>query len=112
MLYLATTNASTLGFGRCPDIPVKDNFDLERFLGTWYEIAANPSHFEPPDIEHGRCQRTAYYHPDDDTDDLLMLNYDADPLTDTQADMWTPNATEPAKFKIQFNGCTYIKLSS
>ena len=42
LCFTTTINASTSSFGGCPDIPVKDNFDPERFLGTWYEIAASP----------------------------------------------------------------------
>ena len=61
----AVLAAGFFGFGCAskpvPTLPVVDNFELERYLGKWYEIARLPNYFED-----GLSEVTAEYtrHPD------------------------------------------------
>lgn len=42
--------------GRCADVPVDKDFNLERFQGTWYEIERFPNRFEA----HLQCVKSEY----------------------------------------------------
>merc|ERR1712038_2057343 len=39
VVIIAVGNGQQLSVGRCPNFPVKQNFDLQRYLGRWYEYS-------------------------------------------------------------------------
>ncbi|XP_069474689.1 apolipoprotein D [Ambystoma mexicanum] len=41
--------------GKCPDPDVQEAFDINKYLGIWYEIAKNPTIFQT-----GRCTQATY----------------------------------------------------
>uniref|UniRef100_A0A674I8S1 Apolipoprotein D n=1 Tax=Terrapene triunguis TaxID=2587831 RepID=A0A674I8S1_9SAUR len=44
LLYI--TEGQTFKWGRCPDPPVQENFDVTKYVGKWYEIEKLPANFE------------------------------------------------------------------
>lgn len=47
---------SKIVFGSCPKIPVAQNFDLNLYLGKWYEIARSKDF----PFEFGKCAQADY----------------------------------------------------
>ena len=104
-VLVASTKAFNLfnfDWGRCPtDVPVKENFDLKRFLGNWYEIAETPSFFEPPTLEHNHCLETTFFQSGN-SDIINVVNSDVNRWSTTTGAMFTPDPNEPAKLKLAF----------
>ncbi|KAK9869293.1 hypothetical protein WA026_003046 [Henosepilachna vigintioctopunctata] len=50
-LFLCGINSQTVREGKCPDVPVQENFSLIKFAGAWYEAERSPIEFE----EGGSC---------------------------------------------------------
>ena len=78
-----------------------DDFELERYLGLWYEIAKYPVSFED-----GLVGVTAEYSLREDGDVRVENggfegSFDGDRSTAT-AKAWVPNAERPAELKVQF----------
>merc|ERR1712168_173619 len=51
-------------WGKCPEVPLIANFDLDRYGGTWYEAARYPMSFQSDD---GQCGIVHYGKVDDIT---------------------------------------------
>merc|ERR1711962_259141 len=51
-------------WGKCPEVPLIDNFDLDRYGGTWYEVARYPMSFQS---DKGHCGIVHYNKIDDIT---------------------------------------------
>ncbi|CAG7784742.1 unnamed protein product [Allacma fusca] len=50
------TEAQVSFQGTCPDLPVVEPFDLQKYLGVWYEIEKYPAKFETG----GKCVLATY----------------------------------------------------
>jgi len=51
-------------WGKCPEVPLIANFDLDRYGGTWYEVARYPMSFQS---DEGHCGVVHYGKIDDTT---------------------------------------------
>lgn len=51
----ATAQAQSFHFGKCPKPSVQEDFSVEKYVGTWYEIEKLPAVFEK-----GRCNQATY----------------------------------------------------
>lgn len=51
------------GFGRCPAVSIVQNFDVQRYMGLWYEIRKYPFIFQLG----GRCTTAEYTLQPDST---------------------------------------------
>jgi len=100
-LLLATCVAAVLSqspsFGGCPTVPAQKTFDLNRYLGYWYEIFVFPTHFEK-----GKCTRAKYSLKDNGH--VLVDNRGLDQGTEVSAfgDLYCPDTTAPAELKVRF----------
>jgi apolipoprotein D and lipocalin family protein len=90
--------------GALPDAPplaAVDAFDLQRYLGRWYEIAKYPNWFEA-----GLVAVTADYELGGDGE-IRVLNagrkgsFDG-PVDSAEAHAWVPDDAAPAKLRVQF----------
>jgi apolipoprotein D and lipocalin family protein len=90
--------------GALPDAPpleAVDSFDLERYLGTWYEIAKYPNTFE-----EGLVAVTAEYSLREDGT-VRVLNsgrqgsFDGE-WTSAEGKAWVPDAEAPAELRVSF----------
>ncbi|CAG2163369.1 unnamed protein product [Oppiella nova] len=83
----------------CPNIQTVQNFEPERFMGKWYEIQKYPNVWEAGQ----KCITTNYELNPNGTVNVLnsgvykLINY---PIN--IRGLATPNATDPAKFNIEF----------
>jgi len=86
----------------CQKVPsVVTTVDLNRYKGTWYEIARLPIYFE----KKLKCVTATYTIRDDGK--ITVLNkgfYITDPQksTSSQGVAWVPDKNSPAKLKVQF----------
>uniref|UniRef100_A0A4W5N0I9 Apolipoprotein D n=1 Tax=Hucho hucho TaxID=62062 RepID=A0A4W5N0I9_9TELE len=67
LLLLPLVSAQTYHWGPCPTPSVQPNFNLQQYLGTWYEIAKLPASFE-----RGKCIQADYSLRGDGT--IRVLN--------------------------------------
>ncbi len=96
-LLLATATAAA----PLPNEAVR-SLDLQRYLGTWYEIARLPTSFE-----RGCVGTTATYslRPDGDVRVLNRCHKETldGPVKDAEGKAWLPDGkAEPGKLKVQF----------
>lgn len=82
------------------DIPLVENFQLERYLGTWYEIVRLPHGFEK-NLE----QVTATYSLKNDGK-IRVLNRGfhtrKGKWSEAEGRAWMPDVGEPARLKVSF----------
>ncbi|XP_068197310.1 apolipoprotein D-like [Antennarius striatus] len=55
LLSALAVSAQVLKFGECPQPTVQANFDLNRYIGKWYEIQKLPTAFQ-----RGECSTATY----------------------------------------------------
>jgi apolipoprotein D and lipocalin family protein len=103
-IALFTIAVAVAGAARAPEsteaIPPVSDFDLQRYLGTWYEIARLPHRFEK-----GLTRVTATYEIDPNGS-LRVVNrgFKAAKNKWSQAEgkAWVPNPGVPALLKVRF----------
>uniref|UniRef100_A0A8D3A4D4 Apolipoprotein D n=1 Tax=Scophthalmus maximus TaxID=52904 RepID=A0A8D3A4D4_SCOMX len=54
-LAAAAADGQALHLGRCPQPPVQEDFNVTKYMGTWYEIEKLPALFE-----RGKCNQATY----------------------------------------------------
>ena len=104
LLSLAQSSDSLYwDWGRCPKVSVKSDFELDRYLGTWYEIARYPAPFESFD---DRCTTAQYSLLDDGSVSVYNSGMRPDgSLYDAEGVARAPDEDEPAKLKVRFSKC-------
>ena len=84
-----------------PDLPVVQSVDLERYLGTWYEIARYPNSFQK-----GCVATTAAYSMLEDGRIRVVNECRQDsldgPVKRAEAKAWVVDPSTKAKLKVQF----------
>ncbi|XP_041823617.1 apolipoprotein D-like [Melanotaenia boesemani] len=55
LLAAAATNGQSYHIGSCPDLITQENFNVTKYMGTWYEVEKLPAVFEK-----GRCIQATY----------------------------------------------------
>ncbi|KAL2097195.1 hypothetical protein ACEWY4_006402 [Coilia grayii] len=55
LLCVLVVDAQVIHLGKCPDPPVKQNFDVASYVGRWYEIQKLPNVFQK-----GDCGQATY----------------------------------------------------
>jgi apolipoprotein D and lipocalin family protein len=99
MILLAATLS---GYVYSRDLPaVVTSVDLNRYKGTWYEIARLPNFFE----KKLKCISATYTLRDDGKITVLNRgNYITNPLKSTSSEgvAWIPDKSQTAKLKVQF----------
>ncbi|XP_072025558.1 apolipoprotein D-like [Amphiura filiformis] len=90
-------------WGGCPDVTTKADFDIEQYLGTWYQIARYPAFFQSDDES---CTQ-ATYSPSEKGDnyvDVLNQGLLADGSVDSiQGEAYVPDPSEPGKLLVRFS---------
>lgn len=80
--------------------PVEE-FDIERYMGKWYEISRLPNKFE-----EGLEDITANYELTEDGNIIITnegrLVEDNSRLKQAKGKAWIPNSNEPSKLKVSF----------
>ena len=85
---------------RTDSIPVVSSFNLERYLGTWYEIARLPNKFEE-NLE----KITATYTLNEDGE-IAVLNRGFNVIDqeweEASGKAWVPDPAQPARLRVSF----------
>ena len=94
--FLAVSCATTYN-----TIGTVDNFDINRYLGKWYEIERLPNSFE-----EGLKEITARYSLDDDRNIIVInegrLIEDKCKIKQAKGVAWIPDPRTPSKLKVSF----------
>ncbi len=98
-------------WGGCPKATTKPDFQVQEYLGTWYEIVRYPAPFESFD---DRCTQ-AVYTPDETRDNYIgVKNSGIRPdgsVNLAEGTAWIPDANEPGKLKVTFSIRKYFRSS-
>ncbi|XP_060066467.1 apolipoprotein D-like [Ylistrum balloti] len=101
VLVVDLSHGQVFGKGKCPTVTVQDNFDLQKYLGDWYEILRFYVGFE----DNSKCTVANYQLKDDGhiRVDNKCISLDGDgKLIEAIGDGYVPDKTEPAKLQVKF----------
>merc|ERR1711893_77545 len=100
LAIIACAQAQVIRPGRCPDVPTQQVFDLERYMGTWYEITKLPTIFQPDQ----KCVRARYNIREDGLvrvrNDGINLRSGSYSSIEGEAIQFDPS--DPAKLGVRF----------
>uniref|UniRef100_A0A8D3A0L7 Apolipoprotein D n=1 Tax=Scophthalmus maximus TaxID=52904 RepID=A0A8D3A0L7_SCOMX len=99
LLLLPLVSAQTYHWGPCPTAKVQPNFNLQQYLGRWYEIARLPASFE-----RGTCIQANYALREDGTIRRHLTNLKMKWFLCLS--LWTAvvrDPREPAKLGVSFS---------
>ncbi|KAG5215890.1 hypothetical protein JEQ12_001466 [Ovis aries] len=84
--------------GKCPNPPVQENFDVNKYLGRWYEIEKIPVSFEK-----GSCIQANYSLKENGNVKVINKELRADgTVNQIEGEATQENITEPAKLGVKF----------
>ncbi len=92
-------------WGWCPDVVVKDDFVVDQYLGTWYQIARYPNNFQSEDAT---CTQAVYSSSEKGENYINVLNQGVLPdgsITSIKGEAWIPDPSEPGKLLVRFSPC-------
>jgi len=97
LLLLAETYGMIMGWGKCPEVPILKDFDVEKFAGTWYEQRRYPVPYQPA---RSKCGTLKYTVEDEDTIEFYTTAVSPGrmgqwKLSSMTADIKTYNKDEP-----------------
>ncbi|KAL1787804.1 apolipoprotein D [Sigmodon hispidus] len=84
--------------GKCPTPPVQESFNVEKFLGRWYEIEKIPTAFED-----GNCNRVNFFLMENGN--IKVQNRERRPdggMKQVEGEARLSNLSDPAKLEIKF----------
>ncbi|XP_037693783.1 apolipoprotein D [Choloepus didactylus] len=84
--------------GKCPNPPVQANFDVNKYLGTWYEIEKIPASFEK-----GSCIQANYSLMENGNIKVINQELRSDgSVNQIEGEATQADITEPAKLGVKF----------
>ncbi|XP_045859881.1 apolipoprotein D [Meles meles] len=84
--------------GKCPTPPVQENFDVNKYLGRWYEIEKIPVTFEK-----GSCIQANYSLMENGNIKVINQELRSDgTVNQIEGEATQGNLTEPAKLGVKF----------
>ncbi|KAK3085413.1 hypothetical protein FSP39_002937 [Pinctada imbricata] len=97
---LAVSNAQVFGGLGCPTVTTQKNFNLTRYLGTWYEVYKFKANFE----NNEKCIQANYQLK---PDGHIRVNNTGVSITDSTpstaiGDIYIPDMTDGSKLKVKF----------
>lgn len=97
LLLAPLVSAQTLRCGPCPQVDVQQGFNLQRYLGRWFEITKLPASFE-----RGKCIEANYALRQDGTIQVLNRQQEENGIS-IIGTAKIPDPSEPAKLGVSFN---------
>lgn len=97
LLLVPLVSAQTYRCGPCPSVDVQPGFNLQRYLGRWFEITKLPAQFE-----QGKCIEANYALRPDDTIEVLNRQQEENGVNITGT-ATIPDPKEPAKLGVSFS---------
>ncbi|XP_015258216.1 PREDICTED: apolipoprotein D-like [Cyprinodon variegatus] len=98
LLLLPLISAQTYHWGPCPSPAVQPNFQLEKYLGKWYEIEKLPTSFA-----RGKCIEANYSLRKDGTIRVLNAQIEKDKLSTAEGTAVVRDMRERAKLGVSFS---------
>ncbi|XP_029978622.1 apolipoprotein Db [Sphaeramia orbicularis] len=98
LLLLPLVSAQTYHWGSCPTPKVQPGFDLEKYLGRWYEIWKLPASFE-----RGKCIEANYALRKDGTIQVLNSQFYKDKTRKVEGTAIVPDARDAARLGVSFS---------
>ncbi|XP_042255737.1 apolipoprotein Db [Thunnus albacares] len=98
LLLLPLVSAQTYHWGPCPTPKVQPGFNLQQYLGRWYEIEKLPASFE-----RGKCIEANYGIRRDGTIQVLNTQFYKDKLRKAEGTAVVHDPREPAKLGVSFS---------
>ncbi|KAK0133161.1 Apolipoprotein D [Merluccius polli] len=98
VLALPLVSSQSYHWGACPDPKVQPNFNLQKYLGTWYEIEKLPASFEK-----GKCIEANYATRSDGTIQVLNSRFYKDKFRTVEGTAVIPDPREPARLGVSFS---------
>jgi apolipoprotein D and lipocalin family protein len=85
---------------RADEPPAAEPFAIERYLGSWYEIARKPNYFQ----RQCKKETTATYtlHASGKVEVLNRCIRADGSVSEVRGTAWAPDKSQPAKMKVQF----------
>lgn len=98
VLALPLVSSQSYHWGACPDPKVQPNFNIQQFLGTWYEIEKLPASFE-----RGKCIEAKYAVRTDGTIQVLNSQFYKAKLRTVEGTAVIQDPREPARLSVSFS---------
>ncbi|KAL1006541.1 hypothetical protein UPYG_G00073620 [Umbra pygmaea] len=98
VLLLPLVSAQIYHWGPCPIPSVQPNFDLQKYLGTWYEIAKLPVA-----TARGKCIKADYTLRGDGTISVLNSRFYKDKVRIAEGTAVIQDPNNPAKLGVSFS---------
>ncbi|XP_053198526.1 apolipoprotein Db [Scomber japonicus] len=97
-LLIPLVSAQTYHWGPCPTPKVQPGFNLQQYLGKWYEIEKLPASFE-----RGKCIEANYALRRDGTINVLNIQLYKDKIRKAEGTAVIRDPREPAKLGVSFS---------
>ncbi|KAM4605959.1 uncharacterized protein ACJ7VT_016228 [Polymixia lowei] len=97
-LILPLVTAQTYHWGPCPNLKVQPNFNLQQYLGKWYEIEKLPASFE-----RGKCIEANYAVRSDGTIRVVNSQFYKDKVRWVEGTAVVEDPREPARLGVSFS---------
>ncbi|XP_043959988.1 apolipoprotein Db [Gambusia affinis] len=98
LLLLPLASAQTFHWGPCPSPAVQPGFNVQKYLGRWYEIERLPNSFEK-----GKCIEANYSLRKDGTIRVLNSQLYKDKVSIAEGTAVVPDTREMAKLGVSFS---------
>ncbi|XP_042904297.1 apolipoprotein D [Parasteatoda tepidariorum] len=100
LLFVTVGFSQRISAGECPDVTVKKDFDVSKYVGQWYEFEKNPAFFE-----NGLKCNWAIYRNEGDYISVNNsgVNVNTGVRTSINGKATIPDKNVPAKLKVQFD---------
>ncbi|XP_071340786.1 apolipoprotein Db isoform X1 [Trachinotus anak] len=98
LLLPPLVSAQTFHWGPCPTPKVQPNFNLQQYLGRWYEIEKLPASFE-----RGKCIEANYAIRKDGTIRVLNSQFYKDKVRVAEGTAVVQDLGEPARLGVSFS---------
>lgn len=98
LLLMPQTWAQTYHWGPCPTPKVQPNFDVQRYMGRWYEIAKLPTSFA-----RGKCIEANYAVRRDGTIQVLNAQFYKEKVRTAEGTAVIYDPREAAKVGVSFS---------
>uniref|UniRef100_A0A3Q3VTR2 Apolipoprotein D n=1 Tax=Mola mola TaxID=94237 RepID=A0A3Q3VTR2_MOLML len=98
LLLPPLVSAQTYHWGPCQTPRVQPGFDLQKYLGRWYEIEKLPASFE-----RGKCIEANYAIRKDGTIRVLNSQFYKDKVRVAEGTAVIPDLREPSKLGVSFS---------
>ncbi|XP_008306298.1 apolipoprotein Db [Cynoglossus semilaevis] len=98
LLLVPLVSSQTYHWGPCPTPKVQPNFNLQQYLGRWYEIEKLPASFE-----RGKCIEANYAVRADGTIQVLNRQFYKDKMRSIEGTAILPDSRDPAKLGVSFS---------